>query len=77
MVLLYHKLLHDITKKEILYLQSSATIQGKVKTQKLVVDAGAVLNGSCSMKTDNEFSFEAQANQKPTTANPSQASGAK
>ncbi len=66
-----------IRVKEVLYLQTSATIQGNIKTQKLVVDAGAVLNGSCSMKMDGEFSFEQQGNtnQKPSSAGQGRSAG--
>jgi len=53
-----------IRVKEILYLKNTANVLGDVKTHKLIVDAGAVLNGTCSMKQDGEFSFEMQPSAK-------------
>ena len=50
--------------KEILYLKSTANLEGDVKTKKLVVDNGAVLNGSISMKMEGEFSFDQNGTQQ-------------
>jgi cytoskeletal protein CcmA (bactofilin family) len=38
-----------ITVKDILYLKSSSKVDGDIQTGKLVVETGAVFNGSCAM----------------------------
>lgn len=38
-----------INVKDILYLKSSARIDGDITTNKLVVESGAIWNGTCSM----------------------------
>jgi len=39
----------DVVVQEVLSLSASARIQGNVRTQRLVVESGAVFNGSCTM----------------------------
>ncbi|MGB1205574.1 MAG: bactofilin family protein [Chitinophagales bacterium] len=51
------KLEGTIRVKDVLHLKSTANIKGDIITQKLIVDSGAILNGTCSMKMDGEFEF--------------------
>ena len=51
------KLQGTIRVKDVLHLKSTANIKGDIITQKLIVDSGAILNGTCSMKMDGEFEF--------------------
>lgn len=57
-----------IEVKEILYLKSSANIQGDITTDKMVVESGAIFNGSCSMGSKqsivNEEKFKAESPRK-------------
>ncbi|MBI1316455.1 polymer-forming cytoskeletal protein [bacterium] len=39
----------DVMVQEVLSLAASARIQGNMRTQRLVVESGAVFNGSCTM----------------------------
>lgn len=43
-----------ITAKDILYLKSSARIEGDITTNKLVVESGAMWNGTCSMGNEKK-----------------------
>ncbi len=43
------KITGTIQCKEILYLKGSAQLEGDIRTNKLVVESGAVFNGSCRM----------------------------
>ena len=43
------KISGTIEAKDILYLKSSARINGDIKTVKMVVESGALFNGNCTM----------------------------
>lgn len=47
-----------IRVKEVLYMKSTANIEGNMTMQTLVVDAGAVMNGKCNTEKNEDFSFE-------------------
>ena len=49
------KIIGTIKVSDQLYLKSTANVQGNVVTTKLVVDAGAVINGQCSMPVDGKM----------------------
>jgi cytoskeletal protein CcmA (bactofilin family) len=56
-----------ITVKDILFLKSSSKIDGDIKTGKLVVETGAMFNGSCSMGSKaGESEKNNEANKKIT-----------
>lgn len=62
------KVVGTIKVSDQLYLKSTANIQGNVVTTKLVVDAGAVINGQCSMPVDGKLgNYNATSGQQSNT----------
>ncbi len=63
------KIVGTLKVKDILFLRSTAVIEGDVFTHKMVMEEGAVLDGNCSMKSfssgsvsfDNNSKVEAKA----------------
>ncbi|HRI29452.1 MAG TPA: polymer-forming cytoskeletal protein [Chitinophagales bacterium] len=47
-----------IKVKELLNLKETATITGDISTHKLVIEAGAVFNGLCTMNNAETFNFD-------------------
>ncbi len=47
-----------VTVGEILFLKSTALIQGDITTNKLIVESGAEFNGTCVMKSASRASIE-------------------
>jgi cytoskeletal protein CcmA (bactofilin family) len=45
----------NVVVAELLFLKASARINGDIVTGKLVVESGAVFNGSCIMKAPSDF----------------------
>ncbi|MCD6115803.1 polymer-forming cytoskeletal protein [bacterium] len=58
-VLLAGQVTGNVGAKEKVFLQSTATINGDVKSSHLVVDEGAVFDGKCSM-SDNKTGSSAE-----------------
>ncbi|MGB0838649.1 MAG: bactofilin family protein [Chitinophagales bacterium] len=72
-----------IKVREVLFLQSTAVIKGDIITQKLVIDSGAVFNGSCTMPEDGKVDFDAKpmartkSKPAPSASNKSKKDGSK
>jgi cytoskeletal protein CcmA (bactofilin family) len=54
-----------IAVKELLFLKSTAWVDGDISTNKLVVEAGAKFNGNCSMGTKLTTNATTTAQQQP------------
>lgn len=53
-----------IIVSELLSLKASANVTGDINTKKLAIEAGAILNGTCSMTAENRQTTETTMNDK-------------
>ncbi|QQS29766.1 MAG: polymer-forming cytoskeletal protein [Sphingobacteriales bacterium] len=65
-----------IRVKELLNLKESALINGDLTANKLVVEAGAIFNGRCTMGNSENFSFESSQAEIAAFANPARSANA-
>ncbi|GAB5555358.1 MAG: hypothetical protein Sapg2KO_49490 [Saprospiraceae bacterium] len=60
----------SISVRDLLVIKESAKVSGDVKTEKLVVNAGAIFNVNCSMTGKGAAPKNTTSNSKPKVINP-------